>query len=59
MSPVPAVELAELVKTFRAPGSGTLTAVDGVSFAVEQGVCSASSGRTGRFSSPVTTGATS
>ena len=33
----PAVEVADLVKTFPARGGGTLTAVDGISFAVERG----------------------
>ncbi len=32
-----AVEVQDLVKTFPAPGGGTLTAVDGVSFEVHQG----------------------
>ena len=33
----PAVEVDDLVKTFPAPGGGTLTAVGGISFTVEQG----------------------
>ena len=33
----PAVEVADLVKTFPAPGGGTLTAVGGISFTVERG----------------------
>jgi ABC-2 type transport system ATP-binding protein len=33
----PAVEVIDLVKTFPAPGGGTLTAVDSVSFTVRQG----------------------
>ncbi|HEX2049578.1 MAG TPA: ABC transporter ATP-binding protein [Actinomycetota bacterium] len=33
----PAVEVEDLVKTFRAPGGGTLTAVDHVSFTVRAG----------------------
>ena len=33
----PAVEVADLVKTFPTPGGGTLAAVDGISFTVERG----------------------